>query len=455
MAMLCTLVFSFIAGFLILLVLALGRFYISPEDETFLLKHSTELQKLAQTEGLESVIAAGKALESTSSGESRPFVFIEDKNSSMLDDRLDSWPDDLPSDGVVKNFWMDQLDLMNIGEDRPCYYEPGYWPAIGFDSPEFGRVLLTRSSEFDEDLRGFAVPALCFSFLVSVAGSAVLGLSIGLILLRKVDLVNSVARDFSSGLTSRRAPTDGSGDEFDELGTHFNSMLDETERLLNNLRRTGDNVAHDLRKPLSRMFNRLEVTLLEERSAQEYQQTIEQSLGDVEALITTFNAILQINLAEGGRTKKDWTTVSLQGILEELFEFYQTGSHTLSTKFEPVSPILGNRPLLVQAVSNLLENAEKFSPPGSHIELGSYSSPGKSGLFISDSGPGIPVEQRELVLQRFFRLEEARNQPGNGLGLSLVKAIASHHDAELKLLDNSPGLKVCIEFKLPTREIVE
>lgn len=311
-----------------------------------------------------------------------------------------------------------------------------------------GRDLNEERSLLDKTLwvAGGVTMAL---FLTALAGSVWLGRQS----IRRIDGVNRAAHQIMGGDMARRLPVTGQGNEFDALAREVNAMLDRIEQLMSSLRQVSDNVAHDLRSPLSRLRNRLEVTLLEARSEDEYRQVLEQTIADADELLKTFNALLSIAQAEAGVSREQAAEVDLAVLAEDMADLYgpvaEEGSLTFTCDIQPCPAVSGNRRLLSQALGNLLDNAIKYTPAGGSVCLSVGVVDGEPTLRVADSGPGIPDDQRERVLERFVRLDSARSTLGNGLGLSLVRAVAALHGARLVLSDNAPGLAVALHFPVP------
>jgi signal transduction histidine kinase len=281
-----------------------------------------------------------------------------------------------------------------------------------------------------------------------------LGLAGGLIMtrnmLRRVEAVNRTSASIIEGDFSERVPLTGSGDEFDQLAANLNAMLDQIERLMTGMRQVTDNIAHDLRTPLSRMRSRLEVTLLERPDATRYAEALGQTIAEADQLLGTFNALLSIAEAEAGSRRETMAVVDLGEIARSVAELYEPVADekglTLIVEIAPWLPVRGDRHLLSQAIANLLDNALKYTAQGS-VTLRVRRVGDQVRAEIADTGPGVPPERRAAVFDRFVRLEGSRSTPGNGLGLSLVRAVAKLHGGEVHLEDNSPGLRAV--FTLP------
>jgi signal transduction histidine kinase len=264
-------------------------------------------------------------------------------------------------------------------------------------------------------------------------------------MLRRIDTINRTTRRIMAGDLSQRIPLKGSRDEFDQLGTNLNAMLDQIERLLQGMREVTDNIAHDLRTPLNRMRSRIEVALMGHPDRVEARSLLEQTLADADAMIHSFNALLSIARAEAGSERAAFEPVDLSEIVGDLADLYSPLAEekglTFTSSCPPRLRLDGNRHLLAQALANLLDNAIKYTPPGGRVTLSAHHGP---VIIIADTGPGIPEAERERVLERFVRLDGDRSTPGNGLGLSLVNAVAKLHGATLRLEDNHPGLRVSL-----------
>ncbi|MEE9319267.1 MAG: ATP-binding protein [Granulosicoccus sp.] len=293
------------------------------------------------------------------------------------------------------------------------------------------------------------VGATLLTLLFSLIG----GLWIGTTVLRRIDSVSRTASEIMSGDLSQRLSVTERDDEFDEIATKLNQMLNRIEDLMKSMQQVTNNVAHDLRSPLTRLRNRLEVTLLEERDPESYRAVMNEAIGDADSLIQTFNAMLSIARLEAGIDGSQWVETDIGDLVNELSELYEAVAEDDSSGLQFVANIdcnphyHCNPHLIAQAVTNLLDNAIKYTPRPGTVTLGVFGNDAQFQIIVADDGPGIPEHERDRVFERFVRLENERNSPGNGLGLSLVQAVVRLHGATLILYDNEPGLRAELTFK--------
>jgi signal transduction histidine kinase len=244
-------------------------------------------------------------------------------------------------------------------------------------------------------------------------------------------------------------PLDGTSDEFDQLAANLNRMLDQIERLMTAMREVTDDVAHDLKTPLARLRARLELALIGPLDATAQSEAIRAAIDEADRLLATFNALLGIAEAEAGAGRDEAGPLDLGEIAGAAAEFYEPAAEekgfALSLAAEPEVRIRGDRHLLSQTLHNLLDNALKYAG-GGDLSIRVFRADGRAVLEVADRGPGIPEADRHSVFDRFVRLEPSRSTPGNGLGLSLVRAVARRHHGTVALADNQPGLKVRLEF---------
>jgi signal transduction histidine kinase len=285
-----------------------------------------------------------------------------------------------------------------------------------------------------------------YGITLTLALALVGGLLLAISAERRLAEINRTTRQIMAGDLSRRAPLKGSDDEHDELAQNINTMLDQIENLLEGMRHVGDSVAHDLRGPITRLRNRLETVAA---AAKPSREDLADCIAQLDQVLATFNALLRIARVESGAYRSAFTTVDLRPIVRDVCELYQAAAEerqvTLRGEALESVEVFGDRELLAQVLTNLVDNAVKYTPPGGIVRIELSRSGDLARLRVSDSGPGIPPEDRARVLQRFTRLDRARSQPGNGLGLALVNAVTLQHHGRLTL-DNGPGLVVTVEL---------
>lgn len=299
------------------------------------------------------------------------------------------------------------------------------------------------------------------SLMLTAGLMVVLGLASWLFVSRRVmkriDSVADTSRQIMAGDLSGRLEVTGTGDEFDRLAVSLNTMLGRIERLMSGLKDVSDNIAHDLKTPLTRMRNRVETALTTSASEQDYRDALQATIDESDQLIRTFNALLMIARVEAGSSPAKFSAVDAAELIRDVCELYEPLAEDagIAFKLHAVGPAIlkGNRELLSQALANLLDNAIKYCRQlDSDARIDVYLTVDRSQATISvaDNGPGIAPDDLERVTERFVRLEASRSMPGAGLGLSLVTAVAEMHGGELVLSDNAPGLKASLV--LPVKE---
>jgi signal transduction histidine kinase len=316
------------------------------------------------------------------------------------------------------------------------------------------RLLVGRDLEERERLYGVVLSAGRWSVGIVL----VLGLAGGFLVsrrvLRRVDAMTETTKTIMHGDLGGRLPVAGSGDELDRLAENLNAMLERIEALMVGLKEVSDNIAHDLKTPLTRLRNRAEQALRLSGHEADYRAALEATIEESDALIGTFNALLMIARAESGHARDDMKEFDAAEIAQDICELYEplaeeNGIH-LKVEAAMPAPVKGNRELVSQAIANLVDNAIKYSAAdglngmAAEIVLRAAGEGDRILLTVADHGPGIPEADRARAVERFVRLERSRSQPGSGLGLSLAAAVARLHGGELILADNHPGLKTVI-----------
>jgi signal transduction histidine kinase len=323
-----------------------------------------------------------------------------------------------------------------------------------FQLPGGFRLLVGRDLEEREHLYHIIVSAGRWSIAIVIVLGIIGGVFVTRRVLRRVDAMTETTRTIMAGNLTGRLPVAGTGDEIDRLAINLNEMLERVEALMAGLQEVSENIAHDLKTPLTRLRNRAEEALRAAKTENDYRAALESTLDESDSLIRTFNALLMIARAESGHSRDDMTEFDAAEIARDIGELYEPVAEEkgidLKVEAQAAAPVKGNRELVSQALANLVDNAIKYGHGGqanghpAQIVVRAVNDGEQILLSVGDSGPGIPPADRPRVVERFVRLEQSRSQPGSGLGLSLVSAVARLHGGELRLEDNAPGLKSVI-----------
>ena len=316
------------------------------------------------------------------------------------------------------------------------------------------RLLVGRDLEERERLYDIVLAAGRWSLAIVIVLGVAGGFFVTRRVLKRVDAMTETTRKIMDGDLAGRLPIAGTGDELDRLATNLNAMLERIEALMHGLKEVSDNIAHDLKTPLTRLRNRCEEALRLAEDESQYRAALESTIEESEALIRTFNALLMIARAESGQARDGMTDIDAAEIARGVGELYEPladdkGIH-LKVEAPAAAPVHGNRELISQALANLVDNAIKYGAGMNGAEAEIVVTARGEGdrilLAVADSGGGIPAADRGRAVERFVRLEQSRSQPGSGLGLSLASAVARLHGGDLKLEDNHPGLRTVISL---------
>lgn len=321
--------------------------------------------------------------------------------------------------------------------------QDGYKLLVGVDLDEQSRV---RAIMFNA-----ALWSVGLIMLLGVAG----GWFVARRVLHRLDDINATSRSIIDGDLARRLKVAGTDDEFDRLASTTNAMLDRIQELMAGLKEVSDNIAHDLKTPLTRLRNHAEEALRTARDEDAYRTALDRTIEESDKLIGTFNALLMIARAEGGRIDGALSEFDVAEAVHAVAELYEpvaeeSGARIVVAAQSPL-PLRGNRELVSQALANLIDNALKYSPkeeggPAGDVTIAAEKREGRIILSVADHGAGIPQADRQRVLERFVRLESSRTRPGSGLGLALVSAMVKLHGGSIRLEDNQPGLRVVLEL---------
>jgi len=324
-------------------------------------------------------------------------------------------------------------------------------------------LLVGRDLEERERLFGIIQNAGQWSIALVIVLGLIGGFFVSRRVLKRIDAMTGTSQTIMAGDLSGRLPVAGTGDELDRLAENVNAMLERIEALMKGLKEVSDNIAHDLKTPLTRLRNRCEQALRNPTGESGYRAALEATIAESDDLIRTFDALLMIARAESGQARDNMTEFDAAQIARDVGELYEPLAEQkgleLKVEAPAEAPVRGNRELVSQALANLIDNAIKYAAPNgklngvanaaangapAEIVVAAGNDGERIALSVADHGPGIPEADRGRVVERFVRLEQSRSEPGSGLGLSLASAVARLHGGELKLEDNHPGLRSVI-----------
>lgn len=376
---------------------------------------------------------------------------LTDASFSKLAGNLQHWPAALSGDRGRSDF--------TPSDARP---QPAGQPmlrAVYEKLPIGDRLLVGRRVDDLGHFRrsigiGLACAAALFLLLASAAGISTSRRSVA-----RIEAINATSRQIINSGLHERIPLRGTGDEWDGLAQNLNSMLDRIEDLVESNRQVTDNVAHDLRTPLTRMRGHLERAYDRQLDRAQYNALIGDVIAGLDEILRTFSALLRITQIETHHRTAGFRNLDLSEIAREVVELFDPAAEErgvmLRLSAKDRVHVVGDRDLLFDAISNLVDNAIKHGGPSGSVTVAVSSRSEGPIVSVADRGPGIPPEERKHVLRRFYRLEASRNSPGSGLGLSLVAAVVNLHGARIEMRDNSPGLRIEAHFQNAVPGITE
>ena len=408
-------------------------------SDTAIEAERTTLRNIYDTTGRDGLIQAIEQRSSTASFEGGVYL-LTDQSFSPVAGNLKKWP-------VAKGAeqWT-EFNADVLGQKTGQLLYRARWETL----PDGLHLLVGKDIS---DLSRFVTEiyaALAFTTLLIFVLAAVASVSITRRTVGRIESINMTSRAIMESGLGRRIPVRGTQDEWDQLAQNLNSMLERIETLMAEVKQVSDNVAHDLRTPLARMRGRLEKASIEKNTSDHDQSLIGQTMADLDDVLRMFSSLTRISQIEAASQTAAFRMVNLSEIATEVAELFDAAAENKGGRVEvfgdKTARISADRDLLFDAISNLVDNAIKHGREGGLVSIHLDQKDGEAILSVSDDGPGIPSQEFECVFKRFYRLERSRGMPGNGLGLSLVAAVARLHGASIRLIDNSPGLRVELHF---------
>lgn len=388
--------------------------------------------------GLVTLLSERVRIQQQRPGDSSVYLLVDEQFQTLVGN-ISSWPKIAQdrSDGWL-DFKLDDPRDSSAGEftarARTFVIENRYSLLVGQGMRDL------------ETLNRMVGRALLWGLLLTLVLAIIGGFMMRQTLSGRLAVINQTARKIMKGDLRKRIETKGSGDEFDELATNLNSMLDQIEGGMEGVRRVSDNIAHDLKTPLARLKNRVEELRFKVAGNVEQETSVDQIIHEADGLLATFNALLRIARIEYSEQRKGFKNVDINSILYDIEELYEPLIEDKGQQFDvqlgSSLELWADRDMLFQAFANLLDNAIKYTPEKGVIRVRTQAKAASWILEISDNGPGIPEEEYDKVTQRFYRLDQSRTTPGSGLGLALVFAVLKVHGMTLEFEDNNPGLLV-------------
>ena len=404
----------------------------------------TEIQGLAERyddEGLEGLTAliADRIKRQQAQATGNSIYLLTSYTFQPIIGNLSRWP----KNATVDDNWI-EFSLVIDQETNETHLAR----ALIFRLPERYGLLVGRDINQLTEAKRLIIQALTWGLFMMLLLAFLGGLVLSRRTVHKIERINQTTRSIMSGNLSRRVPLTNHNDDFDQVAENLNQMLDRIQRLMEDIRRVSDSIAHDLRTPLARLRQHLEEARQQENPNSRSARYLEGSIKEADSLLSTFNALLRIARVEAGQIKFGFSEINFRDLIGDIVEFYEP---LVEEKQQHMESLLKfgitswcDRDLIFQALANLIENAIKYTPKRGNISISLVRLNTDAVITIADNGPGIAESERENVFRRFYRLDQSRSSSGNGLGLSMVSAVISMHNGSIELQSNHPGLKIVI-----------
>jgi len=440
LALVYTAIFGVSVSGLFGFILVTTDVFAKRQTETAIVAEVAAFQEAFQREGIPGLVQAINRRADPNFGWAGIYLLI-DAASNPLAGNIGAWPRVSEENDVWINF--------KIRDVSKAPEEIADVQAQKFTVPGGYKFLVGRDLREAREFRGQLLRSMYIALALTLALGIIGGVAFSRSIMGRIEAITRTCQQIMSGELSRRVPMTRTSDELGQLTLRINQMLDQIERLMTGMQQVSDNVAHDLRTPLTSLRNQLETALSQTSDGSPQSLSIEKAITAADKLLTTFRSLLRIARTEAG-VQGNLEELDIVSIVRDVADLYEPLADEKGLQFEtrlsPVQKISGDRQLIAQAFSNLVDNAVKYTQSGGKVTIVAEQDQGLSSFVVADTGPGIPPEYRERVLERMFRLEESRTSPGSGLGLSLVSAVAKSHNLDLKLEDNYPGLRVTLLF---------
>ncbi|MCF3642582.1 HAMP domain-containing histidine kinase [Rhizobium sp. TRM95111] len=447
------LLFAACAAFLVIYVTSMSETLLEQQTRDAVAAEATEIRQVFEQNGMNGLL---KSLERRARQPGANLYIIASPSGELLAGNvLSLQPGVLDGEGWTQSSFRYQRFEDEGSRERHTARAEIFVLSNGL------RILVGRDLGEPETFRGLVRQALVVALGIMGIGALAIWYVIGRNALKRMDRMSDASQRIMAGDLSQRLPVGASGDEFDRLSESLNTMLGRIEKLDEGLKQVSDNIAHDLKTPLTRLRNRAEAALGGKARTQDYRAALEEIIGESDQLIRTFNALLMISRVEAGQSAAEMSPVDLSLIAADSSELYEPLAEeaglSLTCTVEKGVTINGNRELIGQALGNLIDNAIKYAEGAQDgaVRVSLLRSGGEIRLAVSDGGPGIPEHQREEVVKRFVRLDQSRSKPGTGLGLSLVEAVMEMHGGRLELSSTYPerqndrGMTAAMVFPAP------